>query len=108
MSIINGISITIAFALLAWGVATIAYNHFDAVETALVEKETITILSLYRGYRTTIRYSPEDNVFYGKIDGIRDLVNFHSPSPDGAVKEFRKAVKVYLKFCRRIKKTPEK
>lgn len=107
MPIINE-TLTIALPLVAWATSTLAISHFCAERTALVEKEAITVRSSYRGYHTTIRYSPEDDVFYGKIDGIRDLVNFHSPSPDGAVKEFRKAVKDYLIFCREIKKKPEK
>ena len=107
MPIINE-TLTIALPLVAWATSTIAIKHFCAERTALIEKEAITVQSSYRGYHTTIRYSPEDDVFYGKFDGIRDLVNFHSPSPDGAVKEFRKAVKDYLIFCREIKKKPEK
>lgn len=103
MPIINE-TLTIVLPLVAWATSTIAIKHFCAERTALIEKEAITVQSSYRGYHTTIRYSPEDDVFYGKIDGIRDLVNFHSPSPNGAVKEFRKAAKDYLIFCREIKR----
>jgi len=30
----------------------------------------------YKGSTTTIRYSPEDGVFHGKLEGIEDLVTF--------------------------------
>ena len=31
----------------------------------------------YKGYRTKIEFDREDNIFYGKIEGIHDFVNFH-------------------------------
>ena len=32
----------------------------------------------YKGYRTKIEFDREDNIFYGKIEGIHDFVNFHA------------------------------
>ena len=34
----------------------------------------------YKGYFTKIEYSVEDRLLYGKIEGIKDLVNFESES----------------------------
>lgn len=42
----------------------------------------------YKNYITNIEYSEEDNVFYGKIDGISDLVNFESEYLDRIEQEF--------------------
>ena len=36
----------------------------------------------YKGYYTKVEYSAEDKVLYGKIEGIKDLVNFESESPE--------------------------
>lgn len=56
----------------------------------------------YKGYHTHIEIDFEDNMFYGKIEDIRDLVNFMSDIPDGAqgiISEFHSAVNDYLAFC---------
>ena len=37
----------------------------------------------YKGYHTHIEIDFEDNMFYGKIEDISDLVNFMSDIPDG-------------------------
>ena len=43
-----------------------------------------------------MKYSAEDRVYYGKIDGIDDLVNFESDSAEGLEKAFHSAVDDYL------------
>ena len=62
----------------------------------------------YKGYYTKIEYSTEDRVLYGKIEGIRDLVNFESEDPAAVEDEFHKAVDDYLVFCADIGQEPEK
>ena len=54
----------------------------------------------YKGYTTTIKYSTEDVVLYGKIEGINDLVCFNSDSAIEIVNEFHKAVDEYLAICK--------
>ena len=62
----------------------------------------------YKGYLTRIEYNSEDNVLYGKIEGINDLVNFECDDIKDVVKEFHNAVDDYLKFCSENNKEPEK
>ena len=62
----------------------------------------------YKGYTTKIEYDTEDQLLYGKIEGIRDLVDFSSDSPASIVDEFHDAVDGYLEFCNEIGKEPEK
>ena len=50
----------------------------------------------YKGYYTKILYSVKDHVLYGKIEGIRDLVNFESESIENIEQEFHSAVDDYL------------
>ena len=59
----------------------------------------------YRGYQTYIHYSAADKVLYGKIEGIKDLVNFESHSVTEIEKEFHKAVDDYIEFCREVGKS---
>ena len=53
----------------------------------------------YKGYATIVKYSEADHVWYGKIEGIRDLVNFEAEKMEDAERAFRKAVDDYLAFC---------
>ena len=52
----------------------------------------------YKGYITKVSYSSEDEVFFGKIENIKDLVNFESNSSIDIEAEFRKAVDDYIKI----------
>lgn len=61
----------------------------------------------YKGYRTKIEFDREDNIFYGKIEGIRDFVNFHTDDCLKIEEKFYDAVDDYLEFCREIEKEPE-
>lgn len=60
----------------------------------------------YKGYMTTIKYSPEDKVLHGVIDGIDDLVDFCSDSADEIENEFHAAVDAYLELCKNIGEEP--
>lgn len=62
----------------------------------------------YKGYYADIHFSAEDDVFFGKIIGINDLVNFEADSVKGLRKTFKEAVEDYLKTCKEAGKEPEK
>ena len=62
----------------------------------------------YKGYSAKPEYSVEDKVFYGKILGIDDLVDFSSENAKTIETEFQKAVDDYLTFCAEIGKEPQK
>lgn len=54
----------------------------------------------YKGYTTKVKYSKEDNVFFGKIEGINSLVDFEAESIDKVKNAFEEAVNNYLAFCK--------
>lgn len=62
----------------------------------------------YKGYMSTIKYSVEDRVLYGKIEGIKDLVNFESDSVEEIEHEFQCAVDDYLAMCEELGEQPDK
>ena len=62
----------------------------------------------YKGYHTKVEYSVEDQVFYGKIEGIKDLVNFESVSLNTVEEEFHKAVDNYLALGEDLGESPGK
>ena len=62
----------------------------------------------FKGYYTKVEYSAEDNVLFGKIEGIVDLVTYESESLALVEKEFHSAVNDYLAFCKETNKQPDK
>lgn len=53
----------------------------------------------YKGFTTEMAYSPADRLYYGKLEGIRDLVDYGAATPQEAELEFQKAVDDYIAFC---------
>ena len=62
----------------------------------------------YKGYMATVGYSAGDKVFYGKIEGINDLVNFEADNVKDLEKEFKAAINDYLETCKELGKEPDK
>ena len=62
----------------------------------------------YKGYYSVVRYDAENNVLYGKIEDIDDLVTFECNEINKVKEEFKKAVDDYLEMCRGIGKNPDK
>ena len=69
-----------------------------------MKKEVIS----YKEYIATISFAAEDDVFYGKIEGISDLISFEGRSVDELKQGFKTAVDDYLESCESTGKTPEK
>ena len=62
----------------------------------------------YKGYYASVHFSAEDDVFFGKLLGIDDLVDFEGTSVKEIKKAFREAVDDYLKTCKEVGKEPNK
>jgi predicted HicB family RNase H-like nuclease len=62
----------------------------------------------YKGYYGSVHFSAEDEVFYGKLLGIEDLVNFEGASVRELKKAFHQAINDYLETCKEIGKEPNK
>ena len=62
----------------------------------------------YKGYHTKIDYDAENEILYGKIEGINDLVDFQSDSPKEIEQEFHSAVDDYLALCMELNVPPDK
>lgn len=60
----------------------------------------------YKGYWTDISIDFESHLLHGRIEGIRDLVNFESDTITGIVHEFHSAVDDYLDFCAELGEPP--
>lgn len=62
----------------------------------------------YGDYIASINFSAEDEVFYGKILGIDDLVTFEGASVKELKKAFQDAVDDYIETCKELGKEPNK
>jgi len=62
----------------------------------------------YKDYTAKPEFSADDRLFYGKILGIGDLVDFSASSVDDLESAFHSAVDDYLVFCEEIGKQPQK
>jgi predicted HicB family RNase H-like nuclease len=62
----------------------------------------------YKDYIGSVSFSAEDEVFYGKIEHIRDLITFESEHAHGLKTAFEEAVDDYLAFCKEKGVGPDK
>lgn len=62
----------------------------------------------YKGYYASLHFSADDELFFGKLLGIDDLVNFEGASVRELKKAFREAVDDYLETCEQLGKEPNK
>ena len=67
----------------------------------------MTDMMEYRDYIGSVNYSGEDDVFHGKLEGIRDLVTYEGTDVAGLKQSFREAVDDYLETCKAQAKTPD-
>ena len=62
----------------------------------------------YKEYVGSVSFSAEDEVFYGKIEHINDLVTFESDNAHDLKKAFEEAVDDYITICGQKGVQPEK
>lgn len=62
----------------------------------------------YNGYSAQIEFDSEDEIFFGRIAGINDVVGFHSDSVASLKDAFHEAVDDYLETCAKVGKEPQK
>jgi len=62
----------------------------------------------HKGYTARIEYDERDNLFVGRIPGLRAMISFHGETVDELRKEFVAAVEDYLNDSIQQGITPEK
>ena len=62
----------------------------------------------YGDFLGTVSFSAEDEIFFGKVLGIDDLVTFEGRSVRELKKSFRDSVNEYIDFCQSKGKSPKK
>ena len=54
----------------------------------------------YDDFIASVHYSSEDEIFYGKVEGINDLVTFEGNNTKELKESFYEAVVDYVEICR--------
>ncbi len=62
----------------------------------------------YRGYVGSIEFNAEDQLFFGKVQGIRSLISYEGESAADLIEDFHGAVDDYLAMCQEDGVEPEK
>jgi predicted HicB family RNase H-like nuclease len=62
----------------------------------------------YNGFLGSVNFDADDEVFYGSIEGIEDLVSFEGVSVKDIKKAFQVALDDYLDLSKKANKNPEK
>lgn len=53
----------------------------------------------FKDFIGSVHYSAEDEVFYGKIEGINDLVTFEASTVAKLKSSFKEAIEDYVELC---------
>ena len=61
----------------------------------------------YKGYVGSMEFSEKDEVFYGKVQGIRSLISYEGTTASELVTDFHEAVDDYLSVCKEEGTSPE-
>jgi len=62
----------------------------------------------HKGYTARVEYDERDNIFVGRILGIRSIISFHGETVAELRNEFEIAVNDYLDECKQQGVAPEK
>jgi predicted HicB family RNase H-like nuclease len=62
----------------------------------------------YKGYTARVEYDERDNIFVGRILGIRSFISFHGKTVAELRAEFENAIKDYMADCKKAGVPPEK
>lgn len=62
----------------------------------------------FQGYTARVEFDDRDNIFVGRILGLRSIISFHGETVAELRAEFEAAVKDYLADCEELGVAPEK
>jgi len=62
----------------------------------------------YKGFIGSVQFAAEDRLFYGKVEGVDDLITFEGSSVDELEKGFKFMVDEHIKDCNKNNTPVEK
>lgn len=64
------------------------------------------MLGKYKSYVSAVEFDAADNIFFGHLDDISDIVGFPAEKVDDTEKTFHEAVDDYIEARRKIGREP--
>ncbi len=61
----------------------------------------------YKEYYGSVHFDAKQEIFYGKVEFIRDLITFEAHDAKFLIASFREAIDDYLEDCAILGKTPD-
>lgn len=91
-------------------------SHFNTTEfveykgKSNLDSKQVNIKNImeYKGYLGSVEFSEEDEMFFGRVLGIRSLISYEGDNAKDLISDFHAAVDEYLKLCEDEGKKPEK
>ena len=62
----------------------------------------------YKGYLAKVEFDDKDDVFYGEVINLRDVITFEGETVEALRNAFHDSVEDYLEFCAERGEDPEK
>ena len=62
----------------------------------------------YKGYVGSVSFSQEDELFHGRVEGVRALLSFEGRSATELIGDFRDTIDEYLAYCAGRGQEPER
>ena len=62
----------------------------------------------YKGYQAKVEFDDEQNLFYGEVLGVRDVITFQGASVKDLKAALKNSVEDYIVFCKDRGEAPEK
>ena len=62
----------------------------------------------YKNYVGSVEFSQEDNIFFGKVLGIKALLSYEGTNAKELVDDFHSVIDDYLELCKNKNIEPEK
>ena len=62
----------------------------------------------YKGFTARVEFDPDDNIFFGRVLGVQDIIGFHGETVTKLTRDFHDAINHYLDVCQQRGKTPQK
>lgn len=62
----------------------------------------------YKGYIGSVEFSADDEIFYGKVQGIRSLISYEGTNAAELISDFHASVDDYLSMCKEENIEPER
>lgn len=63
---------------------------------------------MHKGYTARVEFDERDNIFVGRVLGLRTMISFHGETVKGLRSAFIKAIEEFLKDCEEQGIAPEK